>query len=195
MSSNDFLVEIGTEELPPKALRALMDAFGENLAALVDEAPLDHGEVRAYASPRRLTVHIADLARRQEDRTVEQKGPPVRIAFDDSGEPTPAAEAFAKKCGVAVSDLDRASTDKGEWLTYEKLEKGASAADLMPGLVEKSLAALPIPRRMRWGDSDAEFVRPVHWVVMLHGDDTIDSEVMGLDHRQHFPGPSFSFRR
>ncbi len=195
MSSNDFLVEIGTEELPPKALRSLMKAFGDNLAAAVDEAPLEHGEVDAWSSPRRLVVRIADLAREQEDRTVEQKGPPVRIAFDDDGKPTPAADAFAKKCGVGVDDLDRVETDKGEWLVYQKHEPGQKAAELMPGLIEKALAALPIPRRMRWGAGEAEFVRPIHWVVMLHGKDPVAGTVMGIEagtesqgHRFHSEG-------
>ena len=124
MSTADFLVEIGTEELPPKALRNLMDAFGRNLTEGVDEARLEHGDVHAYASPRRLAVVIDELALRQEDRRVEQKGPPVKVAFDDDGKPTPAALAFAKKCGVEVDALDRASSDKGEWLVYEKAEEG-----------------------------------------------------------------------
>ena len=193
--SQDFLVEIGTEELPPKALRSLMDAFGENLVAAIDEARLAHSDVATYASPRRLAVLISNLADAQEDRKVEQKGPPVRIAFDDDGNPTPAATAFAKKCGVEVGDLNREQTDKGEWLTFEKLEAGQSAAELLPALVEKALANLPIPRRMRWGASDAEFVRPVHWVVMLHGNDVISGAVMGITvgntsqgHRFHSKG-------
>jgi glycyl-tRNA synthetase beta chain len=193
--SKDFLVEIGTEELPPKALRSLMDAFGENLTAAIDDSRLERGDVATVASPRRLAVIVGDLAEAQEDRKVDQKGPPVRIAFDDDGNPTPAAEAFAKKCGVGVDDLNREQTDKGEWLTYEKLEQGQSTAELLPGLVEKALSSLPIPRRMRWGDGAAEFVRPIHWVVMLHGTDVIDAAVMGIrtgntsqGHRFHSDG-------
>jgi glycyl-tRNA synthetase beta chain len=178
--SNDFLVEIGTEELPPKALRTLMDAFAADLASAVDEARLEHGAVHAYASPRRLTVLIDALAEAQDDRKLVQKGPPVKIAFDDDGNAKPAAIAFAKKCGVALEDLGRESTDKGEWLVHEGVEKGRSAAQLMPELVEKALAALPIPRRMRWGAGDAEFVRPVHWIVMLHGAKVVDGSVMGI---------------
>ena len=192
----NFLVEIGTEELPPKALRSLMEAFGEKLASGVDTALLSHGEVKTFASPRRLTVLIADLAERQDDRKVEQKGPPVSIAFDDAGKPTPAAEAFAKKCGTTVDALGRNKTDKGEWLALESLTKGKTVADLLPGLIEKSLSTLPIPRRMRWGAGDAEFVRPVHWIVMLHGSKTIEASIMGIDagnktwgHRFHSAGP------
>lgn len=194
--SQDFLVEIGTEELPPKALRSLMDAFGEKLTAAIDDALLEHGAVQTFASPRRLAVLVADLAEQQEDRKTVQKGPPVKIAFDDDGKPLPAAIAFAKKCGVDVAELDRQETDKGAWLLYEGVESGQLASDLLPGLVNDTLTTLPIPRRMRWGSGDVEFVRPVHWVVMLHGREIVDGEVMGITtgrnsqgHRFHSDGP------
>jgi glycyl-tRNA synthetase beta chain len=178
--ADDFLVEIGTEELPPKALRSLMTAFGQGLEAAVDEARLEYAAVHAYASPRRLTVLIENLARHQGDRTISKKGPPVSIAFDADGNVTPAASAFAKKCGVAVADLGRTSSAKGEWLSCDIVEHGKSSAELMPPLIEKALAALPIPRRMRWGAGDAEFVRPVHWIVLLHGSDILDASIMGI---------------
>ena len=193
--SQDFLVEIGTEELPPKALRSLMEAFATNLGDAVDEARLAHGDVHAYASPRRLAVLIEQLADGQADRAVTLKGPPVHVAFDDDGNPKPAATAFAKKCGVEVGELAREKTDKGEWLIHDAVEKGKPARELMPELIERSLGNLPIPRRMRWGAGVVEFVRPVHWVVLLHGDDVIDASVMGLragkvsrGHRFHASG-------
>ncbi len=196
MKPKDFLVELGTEELPPKALASLMRAFADELGRGLDEARLAHGDINAYASPRRLAVVVTDLALAQEAREVEQKGPPVRIAFDDSGEPQPPALAFAKKCGVAVDALERVATDKGEWLVYRATEKGQGTSELIGPIVGEALGRLPIPRRMRWGDSDAEFVRPVHWLVMLHGKDVVDTEVMGLPagratmgHRFHAPGP------
>ncbi len=196
MNKRDFLVELGTEELPPKALASLMQAFADELGRGLDEARLEHGDVTAYASPRRLAVHVADLATAQASRDVEQKGPPVRIAFDDDGAPQPPALAFAKKCGVDVQALERVATDKGEWLVYRATEEGQSTASLIGRIVTTALSRLPIPRRMRWGDSDAEFVRPVHWLVMLHGPDVVDTTVMGLDagrstagHRFHAPGP------
>ena len=192
----DFLVEIGTEELPPKALRSLMEAFASSLEAAVDDARLGHGAVRPYASPRRLAVMIENLEFAQKDRKSTQKGPPVKVAFDDDGKPTPAAMAFAKKCGVEVDALEREKTDKGEWLVSEVVEKGRVAGELMPELIENALAALPIPRRMRWGAGEAEFVRPVHWVVLLHGDATIAASIMGITagnetrgHRFHTSGP------
>jgi glycyl-tRNA synthetase beta chain len=192
----DFLVEIGTEELPPKALRSLMEAFASSLEAAVDDARLGHGAVRPYASPRRLAVMIENLELAQEDRKSTQKGPPVKVAFDDDGNPTPAATAFAKKCGVEVDALEREKTDKGEWLVSEVVNKGRRADEVMPELIENALAGLPIPRRMRWGAGEAEFVRPVHWVVLLHGDATIPASIMGITagnetrgHRFHTSGP------
>lgn len=194
--ASDFLVEIGTEELPPKALRTLMVAFKENLESAIDDERLSHGGVSAYASPRRLAVIVEQLAAGQDDRTVTQKGPPVTVAFDDDGNITPAGSAFAKKCGVDVASLGRSKTDKGEWLSCDIVEKGQPVAALMPALIENSLGALPIPRRMRWGDGDAEFVRPVHWVVLLHGKAVIDATIMGIatgkqsqGHRFHSAGP------
>lgn len=176
----DFLVEIGTEELPPKALRSLMDAFASGLEAAAAESHLNHGDVYAYASPRRLAVLIEKLDRAQQDRRTSQKGPPTKIAFDADGNATAAATAFAKKCGVAVEDLGREKTDKGEWLVSEVVEKGKKSDELMPELIEKALAALPIPRRMRWGAGDTEFVRPVHWVVLLHGSKALKASVLGI---------------
>ncbi|HEX5788503.1 MAG TPA: glycine--tRNA ligase subunit beta [Woeseiaceae bacterium] len=179
-TARDFLVEIGTEELPPKALRELMEAFAANLAREVDDARLGHGAVHAYASPRRLAVRIDALATAQDDRVVEQKGPPVSVAFDADGQPKPPALAFAGKCGVEVGALGRIESDKGAWLSCSVTEKGIRASELLPVLVDRALAALPIPRRMRWGAGDAEFVRPVHWVVMLHGERIVEGELKGI---------------
>ncbi|MGB5247038.1 MAG: glycine--tRNA ligase subunit beta [Woeseia sp.] len=179
-ASADLLVEIGTEELPPKALKTLMQAFADGLAAALAEQRLAFKAVTPYASPRRLAVKIADVAGGQADREVDQKGPPVRIAFDKNGKPTKAAQAFADKCGVTVDKLGREETDKGEWLVHRALETGRSLAELLPDCVQRALDALPIPRRMRWGAHSAEFVRPVHWVVMLHGEALIDGTVLGI---------------
>ncbi len=196
MKPADLLVEIGTEELPPKALRGLMEAFAANLGSEIDAARLQHGELHAYSSPRRLAVIVDALAAGQEDRRLSQKGPPVSVAFDDDGNPLPPATAFAKKCGVDVAELTQVETEKGAWLVAETVEKGKTTAELMPALIEKALADLPIPRRMRWGDGDAEFVRPVHWIVLLHGSDVIEGTVMGIPcgnttmgHRFHSQGP------
>ena len=195
MKAANLLVEIGTEELPPKALRSLMDAFAELLAKGLDDARLGRGEVHAFASPRRLAAVVDELQPAQADRSTRQMGPPTRIAFDDDGKPKPAAIAFAKKCGVDVAELEKTQTDKGEYLSYEVFEAGQPVTDLIAGIVDKALAALPIPRRMRWGAGDAEFVRPVHWVVLLHGKSVIETRVMGIStgaltqgHRFHSSG-------
>lgn len=196
MSADKLLVEIGTEELPPKALRSLMEAFGQGLTTAIDTVRLEHADVHVYASPRRLAVIVDALAHRQEDRKVEHKGPPVKVAFDLDGNPTPAASAFAKKCGVEIGMLERSKTDKGEWLSFTSVEAGKTAGELLPELIDRALSGLPVPRRMRWGAGEAEFVRPVHWVVLLHGGNVIDASVMGIrsgnesrGHRFHSSGP------
>jgi glycyl-tRNA synthetase beta chain len=194
-TSADFLVEVGTEELPPKALRSLMNAFADNLGSDLEKNRLQHGELKAFASPRRLAVLVRDLVFKQEDREVTKKGPPISVAFDDKGQATQAGLAFAKKCGVDANDLGREKSDRGEWLSHTALESGQATKDLMADIVERALAALPIPRRMRWGDSAVEFVRPVHWLILLHGRDIIDGSVLGTQagnktrgHRFHAPG-------
>jgi glycyl-tRNA synthetase beta chain len=194
--ASEFLVEVGTEELPPRALARLSKAFGAGLVSGLEEARLAHGAVDLYATPRRLAVRVAELADRQPDVETELKGPPVRIAFDADGKPTRAAEAFAGKCGVAVADLQRIETPKGDWLMHRGTESGRPAAELLPELVGKALSNLPIPKRMRWGSRDEDFVRPVHWVVMLLGADIVPATLFGIPagretrgHRFHAPGP------
>lgn len=185
---HDLLVEIGTEELPPTALRGLMDAFAGGLAEALGASGLVHGDVHPYASPRRLAVWIESVPPGQPDEKVELRGPPVTVAFDDDGNPTRAAEAFAGKCGVTVADLERVSTDKGEWLAHRAVRRGKATAELLPELVQGALDALPVPRRMRWGDGDAEFVRPVHWIVMLLGDEVVPGRLYGLESGRHSRG-------
>ena len=194
-NSRDLLVEIGTEELPPKALKTLMDAFRDGLTAGLADARLTHGDVRAYASPRRLALWVQALVDRQADREVLQKGPPVAIGFDEHGAPTKAAEAFARKCGVDVADLERDKTDAGEWLVFNSVEAGQSTASLVPDIVQRALDNLPIPRRMRWGAREDEFVRPVHWLIIMHGNEVVAGSVLGLQagnttrgHRFHTRG-------
>jgi glycyl-tRNA synthetase beta chain len=191
----DFLVELGTEELPPKALQALRDAFAKGISKGLADARLSHDEILSYATPRRLAVLVQALETKQPAQTIENRGPPTKLAYDDSGQPTKAATAFAAKCGVNVSDLDTINTDKGEWLYYKGEVAGKQASLLLGDIVNASLTALPIPKRMRWGNSDIEFVRPVHWLVMLHGKDVVEAQVLGLTagnetfgHRFHAPG-------
>ena len=192
---NDLLVEIGTEELPPKALRTLSEAFAAELAAELDGAGLARGAPAPYATPRRLAVLVPDVPGTQPDRDVERRGPPLARAFDDNDEPTKAALGFARSVGVEVDRLVRIETGDGAWLGYRSTQPGATLASLLPGIVERTLARLPVPRRMRWADRDTEFVRPVHWVVLMHGTSVIEAVILGVPsgcatggHRFHHPG-------
>jgi len=179
-ASRDFLVEIGTEELPPKSLLALADAFADGIARGLDEAGLERRAVERFATPRRLAVRVRRLAARQPDRAVERRGPPVKAAFDAQGAPTQAALAFARSCGVEVSALEYLETPKGVWLAHRGTEAGSETVSLLPAIVQASLDALPIARRMRWGAGEAQFVRPVHWVLMLFGRDVVPCEILGV---------------
>ena len=192
---NDLLVEIGTEELPPKALRTLSEAFAAELAAELDGAGLARGAPAPYATPRRLAVLVPGVPGTQPDRDVERRGPPLARAFDDNDEPTKAALGFARSVGVEVDWLVRIETGDGAWLGYRSTKPGATLASLLPAMVERALARLPVPRRMRWADRDTEFVRPVHWVVLMHGRSVIEAEILGVPsgratrgHRFHHPG-------
>jgi len=180
MSTKHLLVEIGTEELPPKALRKLATVFGDALSAQLDEHFLSPGALQTYATPLRLTVYIEDVLTRQADREIVRRGPNVKAAFDKDGKPTKPAEGFARSCGVTVDKLERVSTDKGECLAWHSTETGKTCGEILPGLVEAALKKLPIPKRMRWGSSDIEFVRPIHWVLVLLGSETIDADIMGI---------------
>ncbi|MDX1795962.1 MAG: glycine--tRNA ligase subunit beta [Hydrogenovibrio sp.] len=194
MHTAEFLVEIGTEELPPKALKKLSEAFASGIESGLQEAELSYEQVSIYASPRRLAVRISALQAIQADKTVERKGPAKKAAFDADGQPTKALQGFARGCGVEVSALSEIETDKGVWMVYYLEQKGQAAADLLPEIVANSLSKLPIPKRMRWGSSAVEFVRPVHWVLMLLDDQVVPAEILGLKasnttrgHRFHAP--------
>lgn len=191
MSSKDFLVEIGTEELPPKALRSLSIAFAKGLEMAIDKAGLEHGEIEIFATPRRLAVLVSSLATAQPDKVSERYGPAVKAAFDENGAPTPAANGFAKSCGVNVADLENAEKDGIEKLFFSATVPGQSSDLLLPGFVNDSLAKLPIPKRMRWGSSREEFVRPVHWVVMLLGENIVPASVLGIDAGRQTRGHRF----
>src|SRR6185312_1562829 len=192
----DFLVEVGTEELPPKALRLLEQAFAGGLASGLVKAGLKHGEVKSFATPRRLAVLIRRLAAHQPDQKMERRGPPVSTAFDSEGLPTRAAQAFAASCKASVEELQRREEGKGTFLYYVGIKPGAPAMELLPGLVQSALDALPIPRRMRWGAGEAQFVRPVHWIAMLYGKEVVPASLLDTPsgnltrgHRFHAPKP------
>jgi len=185
MSAQDFLVELGTEELPPKALNTLADAFLAGIERGLQAAGLTYSAKQVYGAPRRLAVLITDLSTQQPDRSVNLDGPPRQAAFDAEGNPTQAALGFAKKCGVDLSEIDQS----GPKLRYSQSIAGKPTASLLPTIVEDSLNDLPIPKRMRWGARKEEFVRPTQWLVMLFGDQVIDCTILaqtaGRDSRGH----------
>ena len=190
MSSRDFLFELGAEELPPKALKGLADSLLASVKKGLADAGLSYSNARHYAAPRRLAVLVEGLATEQADRVVSVDGPPVKAAFGADGQPTPAALGFAKKNGVDIAELDRS----GEKLRFRKEVKGQTTVALLPGIFETALKELPIAKRMRWGSSRIEFVRPVKWLVMLFDDEVVPAEILGLTsgrlsygHRFHHP--------
>ncbi|MEE9351971.1 MAG: glycine--tRNA ligase subunit beta, partial [Thiotrichaceae bacterium] len=187
----DLLIEIGTEELPPKALSTLSKAFTNSIVSSLKEARISTGEVASFASPRRLAVLIKEVDAQQPDQKTERKGPAVKAAFDADGNPTKAIQGFARSCGVEVDELSQQETNKGAWFVFEKDEKGKLTTDLIEAMVANSLQKLPTPKRMRWGDKTAEFVRPVHWLVSLFGDDVIDMNIMGLKSGRETRGHRF----
>lgn len=192
----DLLFELGCEELPPKSLLKLSQSLQENIEAGLQQVDLEYSNARAYATPRRLAVKIEGLSITQPDKVVEKRGPAVKAAFADDGTPSKAAMGFASSCGTTVEQLERIQTDKGEWLAFKQPVKGQPAEQLVPDIIRKSIQQLPIAKRMRWGDYATEFVRPVHWCVLLLGEQVIDTEILGLTtgnqsygHRFHTPEP------
>jgi glycyl-tRNA synthetase beta chain len=176
----DLLIEIGTEELPPKALPALAAAFHDGLVGQLAAARLEHGEIERYATPRRLALKIHRLQTRQPDQQLVLRGPPARVAWVE-GQWTRAAEKFAASAGVPLNALEERSEGKGAYVYATRTEHGLGTSELLPGLVEKALDRLPVPRRMRWGNGEAEFVRPVHWLVMLLGAEIVPCRLFGIE--------------
>ena len=196
MSKRDFLFELGTEELPPKSLFTLAQALADGVAKGLAAAAVTHGEVEWFATPRRLAVRVHGVADKQPDQEIKRQGPAVANAFDASGQPTKAASGFAASCGVSVEQLQQVDGPKGRVLQFVGTRKGEATAALLPAIVKASLDALPIAKRMRWGAGEHEFVRPVHWAVMLFGTVVVDCEILGLrtgkhshGHRFHHPAP------
>ncbi len=180
MTTQNFLAEIGTEELPPKALKKLATAFAENVEAELNQAGLSFDKVEWFAAPRRLAVKVLGLATSQPSKEVEKRGPAVSAAFDAEGKPTKAAEGWAKGCGITVEQAERIATDKGEWLVHRAVIEGQPTKNLLVGMISNALAKLPIPKTMRWGDKTEQFVRPVHTVTLLLGDELIEGEILGI---------------
>lgn len=194
MSTADLLIELGSEELPPKALKKLSDAFTREFTLGLQQHDLTFTDVVSFATPRRLAIQVLGLALQQADKQVEKKGPAVQAAFDKDGNPSKAAQGFARSCGTTVDQLERLETEKGCWLVYRSVQSGKKASAVIPGLIEQALSKLPIPKRMTWGAEKVAFVRPVHWLVVLLGSDVVPCEILGLTagrqsygHRFHHP--------
>ncbi len=190
----NLLLEIGAEELPPKALRNMATALGRELSARLTARGLEHGDIQTFATPRRIAVLIANVPDAQTDREMERRGPKVSDAFDSDGKPTPAAQGFARSCGVPVEHLEQVQSDKGAQLAFRSTEVGEATASLLPTMVQEAVSRLPVPRRMRWSDLEVEFSRPVQWVVLLLGTQLVEAHVLGIDsghitrgHRFHHP--------
>ncbi|CAE6878459.1 glycine--tRNA ligase subunit beta [Vibrio sp. B1FLJ16] len=178
--AKEFLIELGTEELPPTQLRTLAEAFATNFEAELKGAELAHEGVKWFAAPRRLALKVAALAESQSDKVVEKRGPAVSAAFDADGNPTKAAQGWARGCGITVDQADRMVTDKGEWLLFKQEVKGQPATEIVVELAAKALANLPIAKPMRWGDKTTQFIRPVKTLTMLMGSDLIQGEILGV---------------
>lgn len=191
MTQQTFLVEIGTEELPPKALRSLAESFAANFTAELDNANLTHGGVEWFAAPRRLALKVIALNAAQPDREIEKRGPAIAQAFDAEGKPSKAAEGWARGCGITVDQAERMVTDKGEWLLYRAQVKGQPVQALLGDLVAQSLAKLPIPKPMRWGDKETQFIRPVHTVTMLYGAELVPGTILGIESARTVRGHRF----
>jgi len=194
--TRDLLIELGTEELPPKALLLLSKAFKDAVREGIESAGLGYFDIKDFAAPRRLALLVEKLETKQADRQSERRGPAVTAAFDDEGNPSKALLGFARSCGVEIDQLERLESDKGAWLVHRATEQGRATGELIPAIVEEALAKLPIPKRMRWGSLEAEFVRPVHWLVLLFGNEVVECELLGAKagretrgHRFHHPEP------
>ncbi|TGY48175.1 glycine--tRNA ligase subunit beta [Rodentibacter caecimuris] len=191
MTTQNFLVEIGTEELPPKALKTLATAFADNVQAELNQAGLEFDKIEWFAAPRRLAVKVLALATQQPSKEIEKRGPAVSAAFDAEGKPTKAAEGWARGCGITVDQAERLATDKGEWLVYRAKIEGQPTKNLLGDIVANALAKLPIPKPMRWADKTVQFIRPVHTVTMLLGDELIEGEILGVASSRTIRGHRF----
>ncbi|KYK86993.1 glycine--tRNA ligase subunit beta [Aggregatibacter actinomycetemcomitans] len=180
MTTQNFLVEIGTEELPPKALKTLATAFADNVQAELNQTGLAFENIEWFAAPRRLAVKVLALATQQPSKEIEKRGPAVSAAFDAEGNPTKAAEGWARGCGITVDQAERLASDKGEWLVHRAKIEGQPTKNLLADIAANALAKLPIPKPMRWADKTVQFIRPVHTVTMLLGDELIEGEILGV---------------
>ncbi len=189
--AKEFLIELGTEELPPTQLRTLAQAFADNFSKALNEEELPFDNVKWYATPRRLALKVTGLADQQNDKVVEKRGPAIKVAFDENGQATKAAQGWARGNGITVEQAERLVTDKGEWLLFKQEVKGKQTKDIIVGLADQALAHLPIAKPMRWGNKETQFIRPVKTLTILFGDELIEGEILGVASARTIRGHRF----
>jgi glycyl-tRNA synthetase beta chain len=195
MANETLLIELGTEELPPKSLKSLATAFYQSIKTQLESNDLGYSDIKWFATPRRLAIQVYDLVDKQQDKVVEKRGPAVNVAFDEQGNPSKAAQGWARSNSIAIEQAERLVTDKGEWLLHRATVAGKTVAELVPGMVTTALNKLPIAKPMRWGAERIQFIRPVHTLTMLYGEQIIAGEALGINssnqvqgHRFHYEG-------
>lgn len=195
MIKETLLIELGTEELPPKSLQKLAITFYQQIKEQLEKAELSFNEITWFATPRRLAVSVTDLVQCQADKIVEKRGPAINVAFDEKGQPSKAAQGWARSNGISVEQAERLVTEKGEWLLYKAKQQGKTVAELIPAMVQTAVAKLPIPKPMRWGSRRTQFIRPIHTLTLMYGNEVITGEVLATKasniitgHRFHSSG-------
>ena len=191
MTTETLLIELGTEELPPKSLKTLATTFFEQIKLQLDAAKLSYSDIQWYATPRRLAVKVEGLIASQADKAIEKRGPAVNVAFDAEGDASKAAEGWARSNGITVADAGRLVTDKGEWLLHKTVEQGKSVEELIPAMVNQAVSKLPVPKPMRWGSGRTQFIRPVHTLTMLYGEKIIAGETLNVNSNNLVTGHRF----
>jgi len=191
MLKETLLIELGTEELPPKSLKTLATSFYQGVKDQIDEAGLAYDEIKWFATPRRLAIKVIALEEKQADKEIEKRGPAVNVAFDDQGNPSKAAMGWARSNGIEVEQAERLVTDKGEWLLHKAIQAGKSVAELIPTFVNNALNKLPIPKPMRWGSERIQFIRPVHTLTLMYGDTVLTGESLGVSSNNVLQGHRF----
>ncbi len=188
MTTETLLIELGTEELPPKSLKILATAFFDNIKNQLDSGDLSYSDIKWFATPRRLAVQVLNLVAKQQDKIVEKRGPAVNVAFDEQGQASKAAVGWARSNGITVEQAERLITPKGEWLLYKATVAGKAISELIPDMVANALHKLPIAKPMRWGAERTQFIRPVHTLTMMFGDKIIKGAALGVNSSNQVQG-------
>ena len=188
MTTETLLIELGTEELPPKSLKTLATAFYDNIKSQLDGYDLSYAEIKWFATPRRLAVQVIELTNKQANKVVEKRGPAVNVAFDEQGQPSKAAMGWARSNGITVEQAERLVTPKGEWLLHKATIAGKTINELVPGMVTSALNKLPIAKPMRWGAERTQFIRPVHTLTLMYGEQVIEGEALGVNSSNQVQG-------